>query len=193
MLSCIRCNEVLDKGEKFCHLCGGLGVAVSQGAGQIPEQKRDTEPPAQNEQNIITYWLWIALLFLFHYLAAFSLSSSLKIFIGDASRFRPRSIPITPGCVVVAVLFAILGLALCYIIIGIMADLELKNTGPAYIDFKMIAFLTTFIMVPAAFFISSYLGVQQIQNRSTDTIIEMSAVGGDSVGYCVTNAKRLTT
>jgi len=34
MLSCIRCNQILNEGEKFCHLCGGLGHAVSQNTKQ---------------------------------------------------------------------------------------------------------------------------------------------------------------
>jgi len=34
MLSCIRCNQILNEGEKFCHLCGGLGRAVSQNTRQ---------------------------------------------------------------------------------------------------------------------------------------------------------------
>ena len=44
MLSCIRCNQILNEGEKFCHLCGGLGRAVSQDAGQTSTltKKKDT-------------------------------------------------------------------------------------------------------------------------------------------------------
>ena len=38
MLSCIRCNQILNNGEKFCPLCGALGIAVSQKARQAMVQ-----------------------------------------------------------------------------------------------------------------------------------------------------------
>ena len=45
MLSCIRCNQILNNDEKLCPLCGGLGIVVSQKVRQAMVQpKRNIAP-----------------------------------------------------------------------------------------------------------------------------------------------------
>jgi len=43
MLICVRCNQVLNEGEKFCHLCAGLGVRF-QNARQISTPVKNKDP-----------------------------------------------------------------------------------------------------------------------------------------------------
>ena len=183
MLSCIRCNQILNKGEKFCHLCGGLG-AVSQNVRQMPEQKRDSAPRAQDEQSIVTYWPWLALFSLVSYLAALAMSYSLVIssrigLIGPRFTSSVRghahvsADQLTLGGVALVVFFMLLSLALYYIATCITDSEKLKNAGPSQRDFGMAGILAAFIMAPIAFFISSFLG---IHSQTTNHSIVLSAI-----------------
>jgi len=169
MLSCIRCNQILNKGEKFCPLCGGLGV-VSQSARQMPEQKRDAAPLAQNEQSVITYWPWLAFFSLLYYLAALSISISLVIGhrIGLVRhraapiRWSARAEPFTNGDVILAISLAVLGFVLIYTALRIMVSSELKNASIG--ECKIAVILTTSLIT---FFIWFFLEIDsQTINRS---------------------------
>jgi len=46
MLTCVRCNQILNEGEKFCHLCAGLGV--------VPQNARQTSTPVKNKDTSST-------------------------------------------------------------------------------------------------------------------------------------------
>jgi len=147
ILSCIRCNQILNEGEKFCHLCGGLG-AVSQNVRQMPEQKRDTAPRAQDEQSIVTYWPWLFFYSLLFYLASLSIGISITMNhrMGLARRLpisRPHVNvePFTSGNFIVAIFLIILGFVLLCVAFRIMASRELKNASIG--ECRMAVILTT--------------------------------------------------
>ena len=155
MLSCIRCNQILNDGEKFCHLCGGLG-AVSQNVRQMPEQKRDSAPRVQDEQSIVTYWPWLVFFSLLYYLAALAINTSLVIarrigLAGHRSSFihsRVHVEPFNSGDVILAIFLAVLGFVLIYTALRITTGRELKNAsiGECKIAVILTASLITFFI-----------------------------------------------
>jgi len=168
MLICIRCNQILNEGEKFCHLCAGLGV--------VPQNKRDAATQVQNEQSIITYWPWLAFYSLLFYLAILSINTSLTMshsmgLIGHRSRFIRSHIRVEPfnqGDVILAVLLAVLGFIFFYAALRIMASRELKSASLD--EFRVAAILTTSSIT---FFIWFFL---EIDNQTINRSIIMTAV-----------------
>jgi len=165
MLTCIRCNQVLDKGEKFCHLCGGVGVAVSQNIRQMPEQKRDTASQMQREREPVLPW--VILSSLLHYFA--TLSIGVALWIAHAAgvrshafpRFSRRTIEITPVTFDRIILFIVLmlvGLMLAYLTSGIREDQGLVNAGFRLHHFQVGLIVTTSIITPIAL-LTTELGV----------------------------------
>ena len=156
MLTCISCNQVLDKGEKFCHLCGGVGVAVYQNIRQMPEQKRDIASQTENELNIIKYGLWIVFSSSLQYLAALSVITAIGIayrtgLMAPLSRHHrammPPVEPLSPTNIMLIVVFVLLLYTLNILArrIIIMLYQEYKNTDFSKLSSEIIAILTIFV------------------------------------------------